>query len=194
MMQLERTLELGSETLSLRPLERGDAEMLWPDLSNPEISRYMAWEAHTDPAQTAEFLEGEVRRRESGKGVTWAIFRDGEFCGIVSIIGVTRRHRALTYDRGELAYWLSPRRQGQGIMSEALRLVMRYCFEEMGLHKVCVSHFAVNDASRRVIERAGFRFVGVQVEEFQKDGVWHDHRLYELLASEYEGAAGPARA
>lgn len=183
-------LTLKTERLLLRPLEPDDVEMLWPDISDPEISRYMAWEAHTDKSQTAAFLKGEVARREEGRGYTWAVFKGGEFCGIVSLISLVRSHRALVYNKAELAYWLGRRFQGQGIMTEAVHRVMRFAFEEMGLHKLFVSHFVVNDASGNLIKRLGFRYVGEQLEEFQKDGVWHNHRNYELLAREFQAAAG----
>lgn len=182
-------LTLKTERLLLRPLAPEDLEMIWPDISDPEISRYMAWEAHTDKSQTAEFLRGEVARREEGRGCTWAVLKDGEFCGIVSLISLVRSHRALRYDKAELAYWLGRRFQGQGIMTEAVHRVMRFAFEDWGLHKLFVSHFVVNDASGRLIRRLGFRYVGEQLEEFQKDGVWHNHKNYELLDREFLSAA-----
>jgi ribosomal-protein-alanine N-acetyltransferase len=178
-------LVLKTKRLLLRPLEIDDVEMLWPDISDPEISKYMAWEAHTDKTQTLEFLKGEVLRRETGKGITWAIFLDGNFCGIVSLIALVRTHRNLTYNKAELAYWLSRKYQGQGIMTEATRRVLQFGFKELGLHKFYVSHFTTNNASEQLIKRLGFRCIGEQIEEFQKNGVWYNHRNYELLAREF---------
>ncbi len=178
-------LELVTDRLLLRPLNLDDVELLWPDISDPEISRFMAWEAHTDKGQTIEFVKGEIARREAGKGITWAILMNGNFCGIFSIIGLVRNHRALTFNKAELAYWLSRKYQGQGIMTEAGRRVLQFAFQELELHKLFVSHFSVNDASKNLIKRLGFRFVGEQLEEFQKNGVWYDHVNYELLAREF---------
>jgi RimJ/RimL family protein N-acetyltransferase len=178
-------LVLTTPRLVLRPLDLGDVDMLWPDISDAEISRQMAWSAHTEKSQTLEFLRGEVARRESGKGVTWAILRDDAFCGIVSLIGVIRKHRALTFDKAELAYWMSRRVQRQGLMTEACRRVLRFAFGEFGLHKVFVGHFAANAASQALIRRLGFRYIGEQVEDFMKDGVWYDQKLYELIARDY---------
>src|SRR5258705_3472619 len=74
-------LTLKTEHLVLRPLELADVDLLWPDISDPEISAQMAWEAHTERSQTIEFLKNEDARREAGKGITWAVFKDGSFCG-----------------------------------------------------------------------------------------------------------------
>ena len=178
-------LILRTERLLLRPLELEDVDLLWPDIADGEISKYMAWEAHTDRSQTLNFLKGEVARRQAGQGITWAVLKDGSFCGIFSIIGLVKTHRALTYNKAELAYWLSRKYQGQGIMTEAGRRVLQFAFKELGLHKLFVSHFSINKASENLIKRLGFRYVGEQVEEFQKDGVWHNHKSYELLEREF---------
>ena len=176
---------LKTEHLLLRPLEIDDVELIWADITNPEISRYMAWEAHTEKSQTLNFIKAEIERRESGRGITWAIMMNGEFCGIVSLIGVIRTHRALTYNKAELAYWLSGNYRGKGIMTEAANHVLKFAFNDLELHKICVSHFSENEASEKLIKRLGFRFVGEQVEEYQKDGIWHNQKNYELIKKEF---------
>src|SRR6266852_6225284 len=105
MQEAPATLTLTTERLFLRPLALDDADLLWPDISDPEISKYMAWEAHTQRSQTIDFLKNEVERIKAGKGITWAIFKDDSFCGLFSLIGLLRTHRALTYNKAELAYW-----------------------------------------------------------------------------------------
>ena len=175
-----------TERLLLRPVEVSDVELLWPDISDPEIARLMAWSAHTDKAQTLEFLKGEVARYQSGRGVTWAILMDGAFCGIFSIIAVTRTHRALTFDKAELAYWIGRKFQQRGIATEAGRAVIRPAFQKMGLHKLVVSHHSGNMSSQALIKRMGFRYVGTQIADFRKEGIWYDHWLYEMLDREFE--------
>jgi [ribosomal protein S5]-alanine N-acetyltransferase len=175
-----------TERLLLRPVDVSDVELLWPDISDPEIAKQMAWSAHSDKAQTLEFLKGEVTRYQSEKGITWAILMDGAFCGIISVIAITRAHRALTFDRAELAYWIGRKYQQRGVATEAARVVIRHAFQKLGLHKLVVSHHSGNMASQALIKRLGFRYVGTQIAEFRKDGVWYDHWLYEMLDREFE--------
>lgn len=182
---LPAELALSTVRLILRPLESTDVDLLWPDIADPEISRLMAWDAHRTREQTVAFVNNEISRRESGRGVTWAILSEGTFCGIISLIGILRAHRVLTYNQAELAYWTSRKHQRRGIMTEAGRRVLDFAFRDVGLHKVRVSHFAENKASCALIRRLGFRYVGTQLEEFNKASVWHDHVTYELLAKEY---------
>lgn len=162
---------LCTSRLTLRPLKEGDEHVLWPYVTLATISHFMAWEPHQSIGETRHFVEMEIARAASGRGLTWALFQDNNFCGIASLISLMRAHRALTYDKAELAYWLTPESQGKGLMTEALRRVVEYGFADLALHKLCVSHVAENALSRRVIERLGFRYIGTQVREFKKGNV-----------------------
>jgi RimJ/RimL family protein N-acetyltransferase len=186
-MELSSTLELRTPRLLLRPLIPADAPALFPDMADPEVSRWMAWEAHRSLAQTEAFVAHELARRESGKGVTFAIVEDGAVLGIFSLIGLMRTHRALTYDRAEIAYWLGGAHRRRGVATEAGRAVLRFGFGTLALHKLHVGHFGGNAASAGLIARLGFRKIGVQRKEFRKEGTWHDHHLYELLAEDHAG-------
>jgi RimJ/RimL family protein N-acetyltransferase len=184
-MDLPINLELTTPRLRLRPLVPGDAASMWPEMSDPEVSRWMAWDAHRELQQTEAFVAHELARREAGRGVTFAVLENGDFRGIVSLIGLMHTHRALTYNRAELAYWLGRAHRGRGLATEAGTAVLRFGFGLLVLHKVQVGHFGANTASRALIQRLGFRHVGIQRQEFSKDGVWHDHYLYEMLDEEF---------
>jgi [ribosomal protein S5]-alanine N-acetyltransferase len=175
---------LKTERLVLKPLEFGDVDVLWREMSDPEISRYMAWDAHAERSQTEDFARAEIARRVSGKGVTWGISKEGEFCGIVSLIAIIWSHRALTYRKAELAYWLAKRYHKQGIMREAVRQIMDFGIRDLGLHKICVSHSTPNAASGNLIKRLGFRYIGEQIEEYNKNGVWYNQKNYEVIEKE----------
>jgi ribosomal-protein-alanine N-acetyltransferase len=191
-MQLPHELVLRTARLQLRPIQAGDSALLWPDIADTEVARYMAWEPHSTLAQTAAFVEYEIARLTAGEGCTWLILQDGGFRGIVSLIAMMGTHRTLTYDRAELAYWLGTAHHRQGLASEAVGRVIEFAFRDIGLHKLHVSHFGPNVASRNLIIRLGFRCVGVQQQEFRKDAVWYDHHLYEMLNEDYAGT-GAAR-
>jgi [ribosomal protein S5]-alanine N-acetyltransferase len=187
-MQLPPKPVLRTARLVLRPVEQNDDALLWPDIADNEVARYMAWEPHTDRSQTEAFVAHEMARLAGGKGCTWIILQDGGFRGIASLIGLTGTHRALTYNRAELAYWLGAAHRRQGLATEAVGRVVDFAFRDLRLHKLHVSHFGPNLASRGLIRRLGFRFVGEQKQEFRKAGIWYDHHLYELLDQEYLSA------
>jgi [ribosomal protein S5]-alanine N-acetyltransferase len=175
-----------TERLLLRPLKVDDLETIWPYVSNPEIPKFMSWDAHKDKAETQKFLERIQKDMTDGKSILWAIFLKEKFCGIISLIAILRKHRSLTYDKAELAYWLALEYQKRGIMTEAGKAVIAFAFKQLGFHRLTVSHIPENNASENLIKRWDFRYIGEEREAFMKNGKWYNHKLYELLVSDHK--------
>jgi ribosomal-protein-alanine N-acetyltransferase len=182
-------LNLATARLKLTPLTSRDLEAVWPGVSNPIVSEHMSWSTHKNKEETLRFLERVESDLASGRAITWGIRSEGQFCGIFSIINILRTHRALRYDRGELAYWCSPEHQLKGIMTEAGRSVIGFAFIKLGLNRLVVGHHMDNVPSQKLIERLGFKPIGIEHQAFLKDGPWIDIRTYELLARDYGPAA-----
>jgi ribosomal-protein-alanine N-acetyltransferase len=175
---------LETTRLLLRPIEIGDVDALWPYLSDPEISRYMSWTPHRSRQEASDFVTRLIEDRAAGRGMTWSLIYQGRLCGIFSLIAIMRRHRALVYDRAELAYWLGMEFRGLGLMKEAGRRVIAYAFEELDIHRLVVGHFTINAASERLIGALGFRYVGEERDAFMKDGIWYNMKAYDLLVTD----------
>jgi [ribosomal protein S5]-alanine N-acetyltransferase len=181
----ERTdgMTITTPRLAITPVGEGDAEAIWPYVSDPEISRFMSWDPHASIDETKAFIADVRRRMAEGTTISWVIREreSGAVCGLVSLIAIMRTHRALRYDKAELAYWLGSRFRKRGYATEACRAVLDYGFAELGLNKITVAHAMENQASRELIERLGFRQVGIEYKHFAKHGHWIDHVTYELL-------------
>jgi len=122
---------------------------------------------------------------EKGEGITWAIEREGRVQGVIGLDGITWQLRAWRVDRAELGYWLAPALWRQGLMTEAAHAVVRWGFETLGLHKIKVGCVSENGASRRVIEKVGFRYVGRLEDDVWRDNRWWSHLRFELTAGEW---------
>lgn len=177
---------LETSRLELRPLQTGDAEAIWPYVSDPEISHYMSWDPHRSIEDTRLFIADVIKRMELGTTISWLVVeRETRLaCGLVSLLAIVRTHRSLRYDRAELAYWIGPPFQGRGYATEACVAVLKYSFDELNLNKIVVAHDSENDASRALICRLGFRHVGTEHHHFSKGDRWVDHVIYELLRND----------
>lgn len=178
-------LVIATPRLRMRPIEQGDVEAIWPVVSDPAFPVHMSWSAHTDKAQTREYIAIASAALAKGDGITWAIEREGKMQGCIGLDGITWQHRAWRVDRAELGYWLAPELQRKGLMTEAAHAVVRWGFETLGLHKISVGCFAENAASRRVIEKVGFRYVGRLEDDVWRDGRWWSGLRFELTAGEW---------
>jgi ribosomal-protein-alanine N-acetyltransferase len=181
---------LRTERLVLRPLQPADAGPMWPFASDPEFPVMMIWEAHKDRAETDAFIAGTARDLAAGTSITWAMVEDGEFRGSMCLGGITHRRLAWRMDVAELGYWLGTPWHGRGLTTEAARAVLHFGFADLGLHKITVGCITENVASRRVIEKLGFRFIGERRDHMFRSGRWWSHLDYEMLADHWPGHGG----
>jgi ribosomal-protein-alanine N-acetyltransferase len=83
-----------------------------------------------------------------------------------------------------LGYWMGQRHAGKGHMTEAVRGALDFAFSELALHRVEAACLPTNEPSRRLLERVGFTREGEARGYLRINGVWADHLLYGMLASE----------
>jgi len=166
--------------LRLRPFSLDDLEAVWPYVSDPTFPVMLSWDAHPDREVTRQWLAGTIDGWAQGTDAVWAITREGTAMGAIGLHDVCYVFRAWRIDRADLGYWLAPSWWNLGYMTEAVAAVVQFAFERMRLHKITVSHLDGNHGSRRVIEKLGFRQVGVSRDDVYRNGRWWDHVRYEL--------------
>jgi ribosomal-protein-alanine N-acetyltransferase len=89
-----------------------------------------------------------------------------------------------------LGYWMDHERQGQGLMTEAVRAVLGFAFGAARLHRVQINVMPRNEASHRVVAKAGARKEGLSLRYLEIAGVWEDHVMYAVTAEEWAPQSG----
>ncbi len=130
-----------------------------------------------DEAAQRERLARRLAEREQGTGWSWTIHVDGVLAGD---IGFNQVHRG-SLQSANVGYMVDAPARGRGVATAALRLLIREAFEELHLHRLEAGALTTNVASQRVLEKAGFRRVGLLRKHLYEDGEWRDHYLYELI-------------
>lgn len=181
----ELPLVIDTPRVKLRPQLASDADDFFPYVSDPELSRYVTWAAHTSIDETREWIAKAGEMLAKGTDIVWTIEHEGKAVGCVGLHGITWGVRAVRFDRAEMGYWIAKPFWGKGLMTEAATAATRWAFESLGLHKVTISCYEPNVGSRRVIEKVGYRYVGKNEEDIWRDGRWYAHLRYELTASEW---------
>jgi ribosomal-protein-alanine N-acetyltransferase len=118
--------------------------------------------------------------QETGYGFLAFRTTDETLLGGVTLSNV-RRGVALT---ASLGYWIGAPYARQGYMSEALLTVLHFAFDQLGLHRVEAACLEKNEASRRLLQKSGFRPVGYARQYLKIDGRWQDHLLFEILCND----------
>lgn len=89
------------------------------------------------------------------------------------------------YRHAGMDVFLTTSRHGQGLGTEAIRLLARQLFEGRGHHRLTIDPAADNTTAIRAYARVGFRRVGIMRKyERGPDGVWHDGLLMDMLREE----------
>jgi len=81
---------------------------------------------------------------------------------------------------GNKAFW------DKGYGTDAMRVLLRYTFMELGLHRVQLDVFSFNRRAARSYEKAGFSFEGARREAIYRDGVFHDDLVMSILRQEWD--------
>ncbi len=92
------------------------------------------------------------------------------------------------YRHASVDIFLDPSVRGRGLGGEAIGVVAKYLFEELGHHRLTIDPAVENTAAIRAYSKVGFQPVGVMRKyEIGPDGNWHDGLLMELLVEEFSG-------
>jgi ribosomal-protein-alanine N-acetyltransferase len=112
--------------------------------------------------------------------------RKGPFIGEVSLGSVQRG----PFQSANVGYWIDEPYAGHGYMPEAVAIVLRFAFDQLGLHRVEAAIVPRNARSRRVAEKLGMRDEGTSERFLQIRGVWEDHVRYAITAEEWAARKG----
>lgn len=146
---------LETERLLLRPFRKEDAEEVfacWE--SDPDVAKYMFWTSHNDIEKTKEWISFEIGQIEKEDWYRFAI----ELKETGELIGT-----ALIYYEEEVACWeigynLGKRYWGKGYTTEAMRKVVDFAVELLGITEIVGRYAKENPASGNVMKKLGFEY------------------------------------
>ena len=163
---------LRGERVLLRRGRTEDADRLFQIRNEPLV----AWRWGSDD------IEEEISEQFIEADEGFVIEADG------SVVGAIQYHEENEpmYRHAGMDIFLTNSRQGEGLGTEAMRLLARYLFEEHGHHRLTIDPAAENSAAIRAYERVGFRAVGIMRRyERGPDDVWRDGLLMDMLEEEF---------
>ena len=170
---------LTGDLVILRPLDEGDYEALTAAMDDPEVTRFTGSRGGISEEKARQWmrtrkdqtdrLDLAIVTKATGRTVGEAVLNDwspeDESCNFRILIG--------------------PEGRGQGLGTEATRLIVGYGFEQLGLHRISLTVFAFNPRARRVYEKAGFVEEGRMRQALKWDGERYDDIMMAILAPEW---------
>jgi ribosomal-protein-alanine N-acetyltransferase len=173
----------------LRPLRPDDFDA-WRRVREHSADWLLKWEPRLPPGQpdptrsSAAFAARcSARQREwqLGSGYGFGIFVGARFAGEINLSGLQRG----PFQNAYVGYWIGEDFAGHGYVPESLVVLVRFAFEDLGLHRVQVAIIPRNRNSRRVVEKLALREEGLAERYLEINGVWEDHVRYAITSEEW---------
>lgn len=176
-----------TDRLTLRPATPADLEATWTFRRLDDVSRWLTrapttLEDYRERFDTPDNLARTLVIELGGRIVGELMLKVGDAWAQAEVIDRAAGSEA------ELGWVIHPDHAGQGYATEAVRALIRICFDELGLRRVTANCFAANEASWRIMERVGMRREEYSVQDsLHRSGEWLDGMRYALLADEWRG-------
>lgn len=167
-----------TERLLLRTLTRADMDHCYLASAAPSAG----WKPHGSREETRHLMETVFIGKDSVWGI---VLRESD--QLVGSIGLMRDYKRDNDRSRSIGYAIDEDCWGKGYMPEAVRAVLGYGFERMGLDLISAYTYPWNKRSKRVLEKCGFRYEATLVRaEKLFDGSIQDNDCYVLLKEDWE--------
>ncbi|GAA1557701.1 hypothetical protein GCM10009789_08880 [Kribbella sancticallisti] len=141
---------LADELITLRAHTPADIEPAYDVCQDPEMQRWTTIPVPYERRHAEQYLTEQIPAGwRGGSSWAWAIEYDGRYAGTIDL-------RPGDGNVGEVGFAVAPWARGHGVMTRALKLTVRYAFEQ-GWDRVIWRAFTGNWGSRRVAWKCGFR-------------------------------------
>lgn len=172
---------LRTERLVLRPVREADIDPLTAYRNDPDVSALQDWDLPYPRERAEQLVAAHAGRQDilPGTGTQIGIEREGELVGDV-YVGL-HEHGGVA----EIGFTLARAHQGKGYAVEAVSAIVADLVERLGVHRVFAQLSPLNDASMRVLERAGLVYESFAPKSFWWRGTWDDNLVYATSADDW---------
>jgi ribosomal-protein-alanine N-acetyltransferase len=174
---------LETERLKMRLIEASDIDFIYRQFSDPEMCIYFNEPPCASLEAAKAIIDIYITNPEKDKQLRWVLIRKYDN----TIIGTCGYH---CYDKHlrkvEIGYDIWKGFWRQGYISEALPVLLSYCFEYLGVNKVYAKIDPANIASRRSAEKSGLRVEGILREDEKKGDRFLDTLYMSILKREWK--------
>ncbi len=185
MFKHKGTVSLKTERLLLRKFRYADAEDMFNNWANDsDVTKYLTWQPHGSIEVTKEIIKSWISEYEKENVYNWAIVLNdtGKVIGSISVVNVCNEHQ-----RCEVGYCMGKKYWNKGIMTEALKCVIKYLFFQVGINRIQAIHHRDNSASGKVMHKSGMKYEGrLKYYLLNNKGSYVDCDIYAILRGDME--------
>lgn len=185
-MNHQGTKQLESDRLLLRRFRIEDAGAMFANWAgDPQVTQYLTWPRHENAEDSEKILADWINRYAEDVFYQWAIVLKEDGAEPIGGIGAVKENMNEATAKVEVGYCIGKKWWRQGITSEALSLVIRYFFDEVGANRVEACHDPRNVNSGRVMLKCGMLYEGTLRQADRNNQGLCDLSIYAVLMSDF---------
>ena len=183
MLTHKGTQTIQTVRMTLRRFTVADAQQMHDNwASDGRVTRFLSFLPHESVQSTAELLREWTHAYTEETVYNWVMEYEGQCIGSISVVRFSDRNES-----AELGYCMGYDYWNRGLMTEAAKAVIAFLFDEVGFHRVMISHAVRNPASGRVAQKCGLTYEGTAREARKsRDGDYLDIASYSVLRHEWQ--------
>lgn len=180
-MEIDKNIILELENVVLRIPSLDDIPHIFSATRFNGFNDGMAWEAPTSEKELAAPYYNNLKSWEDGSGYSFTIEERQTriFFGRISI-----RKTKIEY-RWNIGFWTHQNHQNKGIMSKAVKAILKFGFEILNAEAIEAFHAIWNKGSEKVLTRNGMKFKSYVEKGFEKNGIWIEENLLAIDKKEW---------
>ena len=173
-------MNIKGKKVTLRAIEKEDLELMRNMLNDPEMeSLVVGWAFPISRYQQEKWYENNINNMNNLRFII-ETKEDGAI-GLITLTEIDWKNRKAI--NGIKILDKNSRKKGIGI--DSLMAIMRYCFDELQLHRLETTRFLDNIASEKLYNKCGWKEEGIKRECIYKNGKWRDLVFTGILKSDY---------
>jgi RimJ/RimL family protein N-acetyltransferase len=180
-----RTRKLEGETVELRRHARANYGLYAAWYGDPEIWHLTSWAPSplNRPAVEKLFEDRELSPVDDSFAIH--VKDEEDPVGVISLMNISDANESA--ELSVIVGHPDDRRRGYG--TEAIELLLRYAFEQLGLHRVGLSAFEFNGEAIAAYEKLGFAIEGRYRQAIKRNSRFHDAILMSIMKGEWQAGA-----
>lgn len=163
-----------------------ELKLLTPENAEEVLEYYIRNKEHLrkfEPARDDSFYTLEVQKKDiienykqylNGVSINFGIFKDNRFVGKIRLSNIVMG----IFKNAFVGYSMDKDEQGKGYMKDALRTVIDYSFNDLGIHRIEATTLLDNFKSQAVLLACGFKEIGISEKYLYINGKWRDHKIF----------------
>ena len=183
MLTHKGTQTIETKRLILRRAVQEDAQPMFRNwASDPEVTKYLTWPAHSSIAVSEMVIGNWIQEYEKSNYYQWMIVLKtlGQPIGSISVVRQSDRVK-----EAEIGYCIGSQWWHQGVVFEALAAVIGYLFEEVGMNRIAARHDPNNPHSGAVMRKCGMTYEGTSRSADRNNQGICDTANYAILRGEW---------